>query len=68
VVNKFQVPAVDEMPSDELIEFLHENQREWEGSGDGVVIEMLNGKRVLANPGDYIVRDEYHVYHVEKNG
>ena len=51
----YRIPAYDEDPSDELIEFLHANPHEWEGSESGISLEHPHVGRQEAAPGDWIV-------------
>ena len=37
-VKKFQIPAHDEMPSDEMIEWLHSIKQEWDGDESGITV------------------------------
>jgi hypothetical protein len=48
---KFQIPQRDEMPSEEMVEFLHECTQEWDGDEEGITIGD-----VLGGPGDWVVR------------
>lgn len=62
-VKKFQVPAHDEMPSDEMIEWLHSIKQEWDGdeSGITVLVGMTPGGEQdwrIAGPGDWLIQDE----------
>ena len=62
----FKVPAHDEMPSEEMIEWLHEMSQEWDGDECGISIYPPlgpAGEPKLAGPGDYVVESEG-VYHV----
>jgi hypothetical protein len=65
----FQVPTHDQMPSEEMIEWLHEMTQEWDGDESGIVIfppvgsNGEVGEEKIAGPGDYIVsvNGTYHV-------
>lgn len=65
----FKVPAYDEMPSDEMIEWLHQMSQEWDGDECGLSIYPPLGpagevgEPKLAGPGDYVVESEG-VYYV----
>lgn len=63
-VRVFKVPAYDQMPSDEMIEWLHEMSQEWDGDECGISIYPPLGSNgevgepKLAGPGDYVVSSE----------
>lgn len=62
-VKKFQVPAHDVMPSEEMIEWLHSIKQEWDGdeSGITVLVGTTEGGEQdwrIAGPGDWLIQDE----------
>lgn len=61
-VKKFQVPAHQIMPSDEMIVWLHSIQQEWDGDESGILIlhGVNDGEQdwKLAAPGDWLIQDE----------
>lgn len=61
-VRKFQIPAHDVVPSDEMIDWLHTLKQEWDGdeSGVTVLIGVENGEQqwVIGAPGDWLIQDE----------
>lgn len=61
-VRKYQIPAHDDMPSDEMIEWLHGLDQEWDGdeSGITVLIGEENGEQKweIGAPGDWLIQDE----------
>ena len=48
-----------------MVDFLHANPNKWDGDECGIILHNPEGEE-LAVPGDYIVRGEDGVYHVEK--
>lgn len=61
--SRFKVPLFDEMPSDEMIDWLHENPNDWEGDESGIALSFpgqgdQNIKYSQAFPGDYVVRND----------
>ena len=56
VIAAAQLPASDEEAGQELIDFLHSMDREWEYDADGgIVIHTLEGD-MRAGPGDWIIK------------
>jgi hypothetical protein len=59
----WQIPQRDEMPSDEMIEWLHEMSQEWDGDESGIVIfpplgpNGEVGESKVGGPGDYVVEN-----------
>lgn len=62
----YQVPARGEEPSEEMKEWLHEMDQDWDGDDEGVVIYPPGGgEPTLASHGDWIWRDhETNTYYV----
>jgi hypothetical protein len=60
----WQIPKHDEMPSEEMIAWLHEMKQEWDGDESGISIAPPLGpndeigEAKLGGPGDYIVESE----------
>ena len=56
VIDAFQLPETYIEASEELVDFLHEMQEDWEYQRDGsIVVHTLEGDMV-ANPGDYVIK------------
>ena len=56
VIEAMQLPAIDDEPSPELIDWLHAADREWESDRDGgIAITALEGV-MRADPGDWIIK------------
>lgn len=56
VVDAMQLPPVDEDASEELIDFLHAMDEDWESEKDGyLVIKTMEGN-MAAKPGDWIIK------------
>jgi hypothetical protein len=55
----WQVPLRDQMPCDELIEWLNSMPNAWEGDENGVSIQRLDAPEewMLVDPGGYIVEN-----------
>jgi len=63
----FVVPDFHLDPSEEMIEFLHENPLGWEGDECGLILYNTDGNvAYTALPGDTVYRDQDGVYRVEK--
>lgn len=56
VIEAMQLPPIDVDPTDDLIDFLHSADREWESGRDGtIIIHTLEGE-MTGNPGDWIIK------------
>lgn len=66
MTNRYQIPLHDEMPSDEMVEWLHENTEDWDGDPSGITLIHNDGTEELGLPGDFVVRDENGRYSIEK--
>jgi len=56
VIEAMQLPAVDVDATEELIDFLHQSNRDIFSAGDGTVeISTLEGV-MIGNPGDWIIK------------
>lgn len=56
IIEAFQVPARDEDPSQEMVDWLQAMDQKWEGDGEGIVIEGPTGTNT-AFPGDWIIKN-----------
>ena len=63
---RYQIPRHDQEPSEEMIEWLHENIEDWSGDECGIALIHNDGTEELGLPGDWIVRDKDGRYSVEK--
>ena len=60
----WQIPQHDQMPSEEMIEWLHQMGQEWDGDESGISIapplgpngEVRDAK--VGGPGDYVVEND----------
>lgn len=66
MTNRYQIPAHNEEPSTEMVEWLHENAENWEGNDTGIVLYHDDGSAETGFPGDWLVRDEAGRYSVER--
>jgi len=66
MTNRYQIPQHDEAPSEEMIEWLHENLEDWNGEPDGITLIHNDGTEEHGAPGDWVVRDEHGMYRIEK--
>lgn len=53
----WKIPQHDEMPSEEMIAWLHEMTQEWDGDESGITICSLDGEHKVGGPGDFVVED-----------
>lgn len=58
VIEAHQIPTIDEEPSDEMIEFLHEERtyQEWEDGNDGELLIHTPSGPEVATYGDWITK------------
>lgn len=63
---RYQIPRHDQEPSEEMIDWLHENTEDWSGDECGIVLVHTDGGEETGFPGDWVVRDENGRYHIEK--
>lgn len=66
MTNRYQIPQHDVEPTEEMIEWLHENEEDWSGDECGIVLIHNDGTEETGYPGDWVVRDEHGRYHIEK--
>jgi len=66
MTDRYQIPSHDVAPSDEMIEWLHENIEDWSGDECGIVLIHNDGTEETGFPGDWVVRDKDGRYHIEK--
>ena len=62
-VKKYQIPAHDDMPSDEMIDWLHSIKQEWNGDESGITVNQGRDEKgeevwTIAAPGDWLIQDE----------
>ena len=64
----YLIPAHGVMPSEEMIEWLHENPLDWDGDDGGITLEVAGKEdHELGSPGeDYVVRFEDGSYRIVK--
>ena len=63
----YLIPAHGVMPSDEMIEWLHENPLDWDGDDGGINIYVADkDEPELGSPGDYVVRYNDGTYRIVK--
>ena len=58
ILAAFQVPAYDQEPLDQMVEWLHAMPEEWDGDPSGINIHISENNCQLALPGDWIVQRE----------
>ena len=65
----YLIPAHGVMPSEEMIEWLHENPLDWDGDDDGITLYVADkDEPELGSPGeDYVVRFEDGSYRIVKS-
>lgn len=63
----YQIPDYTEEPSEEMIEFLNENPRDWDGDETGIVLYDENDVEIYGAPGDWVYKDENGVYRIKKS-
>lgn len=66
MTDRYQIPHHHQEPSEEMIEWLHENTEDWSGDESGIVLIHTDGGEEHGAPGDWIVRDKDGRYSVEK--
>ena len=54
-MTKYQIPQHDEMPSEDMIEWLNKCSQEWDGDSLGLNIMQANGEFMTGGPGDWVV-------------
>lgn len=54
----WKIPQHDEMPSEEMIDWLSVMTQEWDGDESGITICSLDGEHKLGGPGDYVVESD----------
>ena len=54
----WKIPQHDEMPSEEMIDWLSEMTQEWDGDESGITISFPSGYDMVGAPGDYVVESE----------
>lgn len=65
-MNRYQIPQHDQMPSEEMIEWLSENVEDWSGDESGILLIHNDGTEEMGVPGDWVVRDEFGRYSIQK--
>lgn len=55
----WKIPQHDEMPSEEMIDWLSEMTQEWDGDESGITISPPDGGDAkIGAPGDYVVESD----------
>lgn len=54
IVTAFQIPDYDQDPPEGMVEWLHENPKEWEGDSSGILMDGC-----FYGCGDWMLRSEY---------
>lgn len=54
----WKIPQHDEMPSEEMIDWLSEMTQEWDGDESGITISSPDGNDMVGGPGDYVVESD----------
>ena len=54
----WKIPQHDEMPSEEMIDWLSEMTQEWDGDESGITITSPEGKEMAGAPGDYVIESD----------
>lgn len=67
MTDRYQIPQHYVAPSEEMIEWLHENTEDWEGDESGIVLIHNDGTQENGAPGDWVVRDSNGRYSIEKD-
>lgn len=64
----YRVPDRDTEPSDAMIDWLHLNPKNWEGDGEGIVLQVGDDEDnvVIASIGDWVIEIDG-VYNVAKH-
>lgn len=63
---RYQIPEEGVAPSEQMINWLHENELPWEGDDGGVILRDREGNVTqIGYPGDWVVRDIDGRYRIE---
>ena len=56
--SRYTIPLYNEMPSDEMIDWLHENPNDWSGDDFGIHLNQETDEYVSGGPGETVARDD----------
>ena len=56
--SRYKIPMHDEMPSEEMIDWLSENTSDWQGDDFGIHLNLESDDYVSGEPGETVARDD----------